>query len=169
MKRIITFPVLSFLMLAAIATSTQASSAVVPDLGPSAFGQGEFSFLSEHWIFSFDVKANKHGRATGRAVFDILRGSTQSQVVVKINCLDVVGPTGFASALMTGTVLHSDDPEFPKGAKVVFGAEDNSASPFLTFDIVTRLFVLSLDGDCHDGFFPLTLFFLSLDAIHIEQ
>jgi len=31
-----------------------------------------------------------------------------------LNSLNVIGTEGFATAIMTGTVLHSDDPEFPK-------------------------------------------------------
>jgi hypothetical protein len=63
---------LAFLILAAIAASTQSSSAVVPDHGPSAFGQGEFLFRNdlgtEQWSYSFDVVANKKGHARGRAI-----------------------------------------------------------------------------------------------------
>jgi hypothetical protein len=171
MQRRATFPALILIILAAIAASTQSSSAVVPDQGPSAFGEGEFSlptdFGTEHWSFSFDTGANKNGHARGRATFDILQNSVQTQVIVKINCLDVSGTSGLATAIMTGTVLHSDDPEFPKRANVLFAAVDSSGAPIPSSDIITRLFVFE-GGDCHSGAFPLTLSFLSPDAIHIE-
>lgn len=165
------FPLLAFLILAAIAASTQSSSAVVPDHGPSASGQGEFTFRNdlgtEQWSYSFDVVANKNGHARGRAIFDILENSTPTQVIVKINCINVIESSGFLSASITGTVLHSDNPEFPKHATVLFGAEDSSGAPFPFSDTITRLFVF--EGDCHSFAFPLTLFFQSPDAIHIEQ
>ena len=166
------FPTLAFLIVVAIFASTpQSSSAVVPDQGPSAFGQGAFSyfngFRTEQWNYSFDIAANKTGHARGRATFDILEHNTQTQVVVKINCLEVIESSGILSAFITGTVLHSDDPEFPQQANVLFGAEDYSAFPIVRPDIITRLFVFQ--GDCHDGAFPLTFFFQSPDAIHIEQ
>jgi hypothetical protein len=163
----------SLLLLSFIITSTattQPSSAVVPDHGASAFGQGGFSFFNgfttEGWAYSFDAVANKHGRARGRATFDIVENLNQTQVVVRINCLNVIGSSGFATAIMTGTVLHSDDPEFPKGENVIFAAEDNSNSPIVRPDIITRLFVSPFD--CHEGGEPLTFFNQGSDAIHIE-
>ena len=42
---------------------------------------------------------------------------------------------------MTGTVLHSDNPDYPKGEEVVFGAQDNSNSSIFHFDIITPLFL----------------------------
>ena len=162
----------SLLLLSLVITfiATQRSSAVVPDHGASAFGQGGFSFFNglrtESWGYSFDVVANKNGQARGRAIFDIFENSIETHVVVKINCLEATGSPGLATALMTGTVLHSDDPEFPKHANVIFAAEDNNDSPIFHLDIITRLFVF--EGDCHDGAFPLTFFNQPLDAIHIE-
>ena len=162
----------SLLLLSLVITfiATQPSSAVVPDHGASAFGQGSFSFFNglrtEQWGYSFDAVANKNGQARGRAIFDILENFTPTHVVVKINCLEVIGSQGSATAFITGTVLHSDDPEFPKHANVLFGAEDNNDSPIFHQDIITRLFVF--EGDCHDGAFPLTFFNQPLDAIHIE-
>jgi hypothetical protein len=128
MKRRHTFPALAFLILAAIVAPTHSSSAVVPEQGASAFGQGEFSFFNlEQWRYSFDATANSNGQARGRATFDIVKNLVPTQVVVRINCLEVVGSSGFATAFLSGTVLHSDDPEFQKHANVVFLAEDNSA------------------------------------------
>jgi hypothetical protein len=92
----------------------------------------------------------------------------QSQVVVKIDCLNVLGSSGFATAVMTGTVLHSDNPNYPKRAKVVFAAEDNSGAPTFRFDVITPIFVIFEDfGDCHD-LQPLTMIQVSPDAITIE-
>ena len=171
MKRRHTFPALVFVILAGTVASTHSSSAVVTEQGPSAFGQGDFSFFSglgtEHWGYSFDATANHRGQARGRATFNILENFVQTQVVVKINCLEVVGSSGFATAFLSGTVLHSDDPEFPKHANVVFLAEDNSNSPTFHPDIISRLFVF--EGiDCHDRAVPLTFFQQSPDAITIE-
>lgn len=171
MQRRATFPALILIILSAIAASTQSSSAVVPDHGPSAFGEGEFSFRNdlgtEQWSYSFEVVANKNGHARGQAIFNILENSTPTQVVVKVKCLDVSESSGFLSASITGTVLHSDNPEFPKQATVLFGAVDSSGTPTPSSDIITRLFVFE-GGDCHSGAFPLTFFFQSPDAIHIE-
>lgn len=173
MKRRNALPALTFLILAVIVASTQSSSAVGPDHGPLAFGEGEFEFVNdfgtEQWSYSFEVMSNKNDKATGRAIFDIVESNIQTQVVVKINCLSVGGPTGAATAIMSGTVLHSDDPEFPKRANVIFGAEDNSAffPPVVRPDHITRPFVFS--GDCHASSFPFAIFAQSPDAIHIEQ
>ncbi len=170
MQKRSTFPTLALLILAAIVFTTQPSSAVAPDNGPSATGQGEFDFFNgirtEHWSYTFDVMANKSGHARGRAVFDITENLTQTQVVLRVNCLNVVGSTGLADAIMTGTVLHSDDPAYPKGENVIFAAVDNSAFPTFRVDLITPLFVF--EGDCHEGASPLTLFQQSPDAIHIE-
>lgn len=168
--KIRTFSLLLLLVIITSIATTQPSSAVVPDHGGSAFGQGGFSFFNgfttEGWAYSFDAVANKNGQAKGRATFDIGTNLTQTQVVVKINCLNVIGSAGFATAIMTGTVLHSDNPEFPKRANVIFAAEDNSDSPILRPDIITRMFVF--EGDCHEGGEPLTFFNQPSDAIHIE-
>jgi hypothetical protein len=171
MKRRIILPSLAFLILAAIvATTTRSSSAVAPD-GSSASGQGEFTFFNgfttEQWTYSFESTTNKHGKARGRATFIILENLTETQVVVRINCLNAFNEFGTASALMTGTVLHSDDPEFPKHATVIFGADDNRTFPTVRPDIITRLFVFE-GGNCDDGGFPLTFFEQSPDAIHID-
>lgn len=168
--KIRTFSLLLLLVIITSIATTQPSSAVVPDHGGSAFGQGGFSFFNgfttEGWAYSFDAVANKNGQARGRATFDIGKNLNQTQVVVKINCLNIIGSAGFATAIMTGTVLHSDDPEFPKRANVIFAAEDNSNSPILRPDIITRMFVF--EGDCHEGGEPLTFFNQNPDAIHIE-
>ena len=172
MKRRITFAALAFLILAAVVT-TQSSSAVAQDgsFAFSASGQGEFTFFNgsttEQWSYSFKAATNKQDKTRGHATFNIIENSTETQVVVKINCLNAVLEFGTASALMTGTVLRSNDPEFPKHATVIFGADDNSGFQTLRPDIITRLFVFE-GGDCDDGGFPLTFFEQSPDAIHIE-
>lgn len=172
MKRRISLPALAFLIVASMFASTQSSSAVVPDHGPSAFGEGAFSLPTgfggiENWTYSFDVRANKNGQARGRAVFDLLHNSIQTQIVVRINCLEVISSSGFATAFMSGTVLHSNNPEFPKLGNVIFGADDSSGSPTVFPDIMTRPF--RFEGvDCHDNLFPLTFAFQPPDAIHIE-
>lgn len=177
MKMRRTFPTLLMLLFATTIAATQPSSATAPDNGSAAFGQGSFEFFNpfrqvpqfEHWDFSFDAAANKKGHARGRATFNILTALTgQSQVVVKIDCMNVQESSGITSATITGTVLHSDNPNYPKGAEVIFGADDGSLSTF-PFDIITPIFVIDgFEGDCHDHAPPLTMFQLNPDAITIE-
>ena len=54
---------------------------------------------------------------------------------------------------MTGTVLHSDNPDYPKGEEVVFAAPDNTNSSIFHFDIITPLFLSfeKFNGNCHGG------------------
>ena len=156
---------LSVLTLLVVITtaSTKPTSASGP--GTSARGAGEFSFFTgqrtEHFQYSFDVQANKQGNAHGRAEFDNL--TDQTQVVVRINCLQV----DLSTAVMTGTVLHSDDPDFPKHVTVIFAATDAQLFPGSGNDIITPLFQFS-GGDCHSGATPLTMFQQPPDAIEIE-
>ena len=117
-SKLILFSLVFSLLVATGVATTQPSSVIAPQTGPAAFGQGEFSFNSELISFSFEAHANKKGHARGRAVFDNL--STQTQVVVKIDCLRIDS----SEALITGTVLHSDDPDFPKLTDVIFAATD---------------------------------------------
>jgi len=172
MKIRTSFPLLVILLVAMSLATTQPASAVAPDHGPSASGEGAFSFLTgfrlEQWSYSFEATANKNGKVHGRALFEIADTSIPAvtHVVVKIDCLNVQGSPENLVATITGTVLQSDDPEFPKHATVLFGAEDNSGSPDNRPDVITRLFVF--EGDCNDGAFPLTFFNQNPDAIHIE-
>jgi hypothetical protein len=131
---------LLILFLATIVATTQPSSAIVPDKGPNASGEGRFtSFFSEQIDFSFHVKVNKNGKGKGWAQFDNL--SDQTHVVIKINCVNI---RPFDVATMSGTVQHSDDPAFPKDATVVFTATDED-SPF--GDRITPL-VVEEELDC---------------------
>ena len=84
--------------------------------------------------------------------------------------MSVTGSAGFAGAVMTGTVLHSDDPDLPKRAPVIFAAQDNSNSPVIRQDIITPLFInfFAAHGDCSEGGEPLTMFQVGFDAITIE-
>jgi hypothetical protein len=142
-------PLLLSMLIATIVATTQPSSAIAPESGSFAFGEGGFSFNSELISFSFEAHANKKGHARGRAVFDNL--STQTQVVVKIDCLRIDG----FDALITGTVLHSDDPDFPKSADVIFAASDGRG---IRADTMTPLFI-SPFPDCNtDASSPLTIF-----------
>jgi hypothetical protein len=75
---------------------------------------------------------------------------------------------GISDAAMTGTILHSDDPRYPKRARVVFGAEDNSGSATIRPDIISPIFVIPPEfGDCHEIGQPLTMFPQPPDAITI--
>jgi hypothetical protein len=136
------------LLVATSGAIPQPSSVVEPKTGPAAFGQGEFVFNNEVISFSFEAHANQKRHARGRAVFDNL--TTQTQVVVKIDCLRVDS----FEALITGTVLHSDDPDFPKSADVIFAALDGQG---IGSDTMTPLF-LSPFPNCNTGAPPLTMF-----------
>ena len=139
---------LVFILLVATSSTTQPLRVIQPKTGPSAFGQGEFSFNNELISFSFEARANQKRHARGRAVFDNL--STQTQVIVRIDCLRVDG----FEALMTGTVLHSNDPDFPKLTDVIFAAFDGQG---IRSDAITPLFI-SPFPDCNTGAPPLTIF-----------
>ena len=65
-------------------------------------------------------------------------------------------------ALITGTVLHSDDPDFPKLTDVIFAASDGQG---IRSDTITPLFV-SPFPDCNNAAPPLTMF--EVDDIVIQ-
>ena len=151
------FLLLVFSLLVATSVATTLPSPVIdPKTGPAAFGQGEFSFNNELISFSFEAHGNQKRHARGRAIFDNL--STQTHVVVKIDCLRVDS----FEALITGTVLHSDDPDFPKLTDVIFAASDGQG---IRPDTITPLFV-SPFPDCNTGASPLTIF--QVDDILIQ-
>lgn len=160
MKRSI-FPPLAILILAVVIATSSTSAAIVPKHGPSAFGAGLFSFRNpltgrtEIWSFSFEALANKNGQTRGRAQFDNL--TAQMQVVVRINCLSVTSSFDTAFAVMSGRVLHSDDPDLPKLENVIFAASDGPL-PISSSDTITPLFPLFpfAGQDCHDTQ-PLTI------------
>jgi hypothetical protein len=128
--------VLFILLLVTIVATTQPSSAIVPDKGPSASGKGRVTFSAGQIDFSFHAKENKNGKENGLAQFDNL--SAQTHVVVKINCVNITPFVG----TMSGTVLHSDDPAFPKDATVIFTATDNHPG---FGDSITPLLVATFD------------------------
>ena len=148
MKSKIIFPFLVFsLLVATSVATTQPSSAM--KTGPAAFGDGQFQFFDDLISFSFEAHANEKRHARGRAVFDNL--TTQTEVIVKIDCLRIDG----FEALITGTVLHSDDPDFPKSTDVIFAAFDGQGG--ILPDTMTPLFV-SPFPNCNDAASPLTIF-----------
>ena len=157
-----TFPLLVILILAAMVATTSTSAAIVPEHGPSAFGAGQFRFPSpsgdriELWRFSFEAIANKNGHTRGRAQFENL--TAQTQVAVRINCLSVEADFGTAFAVMSGTVLHSDDPAVPKLETVIFLATDGGLLPTAGADTISPPFVLPpfFGEGCHDTQ-PLTM------------
>jgi hypothetical protein len=157
-----TVPPLLIIFLLTIASTRPSSSAIALEQGASARGEGEFfnEFTHELFHFSFDVRANKKGNTHGRAEFDNLTAGTQ--VVVKVDCLRVE----FSEALITGTVLHSNDPDFPKHANVIFDATDGQLFSPIRQDTITPLFV-STFTDCHDASSPLTIFQVG-DSIQID-
>ena len=84
--------------------------------------------------------------------------------------MSVTESAGFIGAVMTGTVLHSDDPDLPKLAPVIFAAQDNSNSPIIRPDIITPLFInfFGANGDCSEAGEPLTMFQVPFDSITIN-
>ena len=155
-KPIFLFLVFS-LVVAACITTTQPSSA--KESGPTASGHGEFNFNNELISFSFEAQGNEKRHGRGRAVFDNL--TTQTQVIVKIDCLRVIG----SDALITGTVLHSDDPDFPKSTDVVFDAFDGQGnSP----DTMTPLFANPPFQDCKDPHASPPLTFFQVEDIVVQ-
>ena len=154
MKRRLTFPPLFILILATIIGTTSTSAGVTPEQGPSASGAGFFRFRDpttaelELWSFSFESSANKNGQARGRAEFSNL--TTQTQVVVRINCLRLDLPF----AILSGSVLHSDDPNLPKHTSVIFAASDRDVLPTPGVGTITPPFVFP--GKCNEGE-PLTM------------
>ena len=62
---------------------------------------------TELWSFTFEAFVNKNSEARGRAQFDNF--AAQTQVVIRVNCLSVDS----GNAVMSGSVLHSDDPDLP--------------------------------------------------------
>jgi len=150
------FLLLSLIVATSVAT-TQPSSAI--ETGFAAFGDGQFQFFNDLIRFSFEAHGNEKRHARGRAVFDNL--TTQTQVVVKIDCLRVIG----SDALITGTVLHSDDPDFPKSTDVVFDAFDGRGnSP----DTMTPLFANPPFQDCNDPNASPPLTFFQVDDIVVQ-
>jgi len=158
MKSKIIFPFLVFsLLVATSVATTQPSSAM--ETGPAAFGHGQFQFFADLISFSFEAHANEKRHARGRAVFDNL--TTQTEVIVKIDCMRVTG----GEALITGTVLHSDDPDFPKSTDVVFAAFDGRGfSP----DTMTPLFSNPPFSDCNDPHASPPLTFFQVDDIVVQ-
>ena len=162
-RRVVTFFVLFLLTITL--TTTRRSSAFSSADRPSAFGEGQFTFLdlssfpfhTETVAFSFSATVNKNGKGKGRAQFDYLR--TQTQVVVKLECVSIFT----SDAVMSGKVLHSDNPNFPKGVDVIFAATDGSQVPVPFFrDRITPIFQLPDGFDCAKSGGPLTI--LPLDA-----
>ena len=163
MKSTKTFSMLVILIVAAIVATTSTAAGIVPERGPSASGTGLFRFRNpqteqtELWSFSFEATANKNGQARGRAQFHNL--TAQTQVVVRINCLSVSSGPNFLNAVMSGRVLHSDDPDLPKLETVIFAAIDGPVLPNSDSDTITPLFPLPPlpeVQDCHDTQ-PLTI------------
>ena len=155
--------VLAVILITSIA-STRRASAVAPAKGPSARGAGEFSVFVEQrfkdFRYSFTVRANEGGHAHGFAEFDNLTDGTQ--VVVNVKCLQV----NDSDAVMTGFVLHSDDPNFPIHSDVIFAAIDSDLNPQIGTDFITPIFVFP-DVDCHSTASPLTLLRQPPEAIQV--
>ena len=70
---------------------------------------------------------------------------------MRISCLTIVDSV---FAVMSGWVLHSNDPSLPKSTNVIFAASDGQLLPVPSIDTMTPPF--QFFGDCHDGQ-PLTM------------
>ena len=170
-----TFPLLVTLILAALLPTTSTPAAILPENGPSAFGAGQFRYLSpdtgrtEIWSFSFEAIANKKAQARGRGHFENL--TAQKQIVVRINCLSVQStsvPSGIILfAGMTGKVLYTDYPQLPKSTTVAFAAFDGPSSMFGT-DSITPVFEFPFpELDCSYAQ-PLTILAVENGDIEIQ-
>ena len=176
MKRRSIFPPLVILIfiLVAVFVTTSPLAAAVPEHGSSASGAGLFRFRNptgqtELWSFSFEAIANKNGQTRGRAQFENL--TAQTQVDVRINCLSVAFGINTAFAVMSGKVLHSDDPDLPKLQNVIFAASDGPVLPTSSADTITPLFPLfpfAGPQNCHEGQ-PLTILPVEDGDIQIQS
>jgi hypothetical protein len=142
----IVFTLLAVLLLITFAAPDQRSTATAAVFASTASGAGSF-FHNEEVAFSFSATVNASSTSgKGTAQFDYL--GSQTQVILKLNCVKLVG----AEVTMSGKVTSSDDPDFPKNANVVFGAIDGSLSPIPFFvDRITPLFVRNPGINCNDG------------------
>jgi hypothetical protein len=164
------FSLLLGLVFVALVLTTPSSSAVVLQNGAEAFGEGQFTFQREQINFSFDAKANQNGKAHGQALFTFTNSSSQTEVTVRINCLNA---DSFAASI-SGVVQHSDDPDYPKHAPVLFAVIDkmNFPVPSSGIDQITPLFIIApelmpLDFNC-TTLSPLTILDLDEGNITIE-
>jgi len=151
------FSLLLGLVFVALVAPASSSSAVVPQKGAEAFGDGQFRFQGETIDFSFEAKANENGKAHGQAQFTFTTLFSQTEVTVRLNCLNADA----FSASMSGVVQQSNDPNFPKHERVVFAAIDkaNFPVPNSGIDQMTPLFVIPPDFtglDCKE-LVPLTI------------
>ena len=167
-------PSLVILILILVAVFVTTSPLAVTQHGPSASGAGLFRFRNhlgqtELWSFSFEAIANKNGQTRGRAQFENL--TAQTQVDVRINCLSVTFGIDTAFAVMSGRVLHSNDPDLPKLQDVIFAATDGPVLPTSSADTITPLFPLFPSGgpqNCHEGQ-PLTILPVEDGDIQIQS
>ena len=165
-----TFSLLLALLFVTLVATTQSSSAVVPQKGSEAFGEGQYRIpgAGERINFSFNAEANENGKAHGQAQFTFTRSLIQTEVTIRVNCLNISDPS---SANIGGVVQHSDDPRYPKHSAVFFVAIDasNFPSPGSGPDKMTPLGVSSLDPrDVRCDLFPLTILNLDFGDIEIE-
>lgn len=137
------FTLLVVFLLATLA-STNVRSAAMAD--STAAGLGSFFFGGEEVAFSFDAMSSGGTAGKGTAQFDYL--GSQTTVLVKLNCVKIDG----SEAVMSGKVVETSNPDFPKNANVVFGAIDGSLSPIPFFvDRITPLFVRNPGINCNSG------------------
>lgn len=114
----------------------------------SASGEGSFLFGQDEYAFSFNATATSATSTSGKGTAEFDNLTTQTSVTVKLNCVKIAG----AEAVMSGKVVETTDPDFPKNSNVVFGAIDGVLSPIPFFvDRMTPLFVRNPGINCNDG------------------
>ena len=164
------FSLLLALLFVTLVATVQSSSAVVTQKGSQVFGEGQYRLpgQGERINFSFDAKANENGKAHGQAQFTFTRLGIQTEVTIRINCLNAGDPT---AANIGGVVQHSNDPDYPKHSAVFFVAidTDNFPMPGSNPDQMTPLVASSPDAkDVRCDLFPLTFLNLDFGEIDIE-
>lgn len=165
-----TFSLLLVLLFVTLIAPVQPSSAVVSPKGPDAFGEGQYRLPGQgvRINFSFDAAANENGKAHGQAQFTFTRSGSQTEVSIRVNCLNTTDPT---AANIGGVVQHSTDPGYPKHSAVFFVVidKDNFPLPTSNPDQITPLIKFSPDPkDVRCDLFPLTLLDLDFGDITIE-
>ena len=141
------FTILGMLLLIPLALNMQQSSANAAAFASSATGSGSFLFSGEEYAFSFSATVNS-GTSSGKGTAQFDNLSAQTSVSVKLNCVKISG----AEVVMSGKVVDTTDPDYPKNSNVVFGAIDGVLSPIpFSADRITPLFVRNPGINCNDG------------------
>jgi len=125
MKIRTSFLLLLILLVAISLATTRRVSATAPIHGPSAFGEGAFSFFNgfrlEQWSYTFEAETNPNGHVHGRAMFELADTDVPivTHVVVKITCLNVlVSPDSLAASISAMTRTRSRVSQRPTASEI---------------------------------------------------